>query len=91
MPRLLSGDPVGQHRRDGSSIRIRVLSPIEACRCRDSFAPDNLLEEPSKRDLTPETVARRALIMRRRRLEQVNPGFAGMAKGNVVRVVLLLN
>jgi len=65
MPRLLSGDAVEQHRRDGFYIPIRVLSPTEACGRRDTFAPDNLLEEPSKRDLTPETVARRALIMQR--------------------------
>lgn len=31
------------------------------------------------------------LIMQRLRLEQVNEGFAGMANGNVVRAVLLLN
>ena len=29
--------------------------------------------------------------MQRLRLEQVNEGFAGMAQGKVVRVVLLLN
>ena len=29
--------------------------------------------------------------MQRLRLEQVNEGFAGMAKGNRVRAVLLLN
>jgi hypothetical protein len=49
---------------------------------RDAFAPDNLLEEPSKRGLTSE---------RRLRLQQVNPAFAGTATGKVVRAVLLLN
>ena len=101
MPKFLSGDAAEHYHRDGFYFPIRVLSPAEARGYRDRLdavkdiiGPDILLWSSSFFIKEPRDEGRLKLdelITQRLRLEQVNEGFAGMVKGNVVRAVLLLN